>query len=449
LSERELQRGWVLDRVLEGIWLVGEAAAVLGVSERHTWRLLAAYREEGIAALAHGNRGKKPVHALPDEVKTRVVELAQDGYRGVNHCHLTELLGDREGIALSRSSVRRILGGAGIRSPRKRRPPRHRRRRERREQEGMLLQMDGSQHDWLEGRGPRLCLIGAIDDATGKVPSGLFRCQEDAQGYFLLTRDIVETHGIPQAVYHDRHGIFQRSKKDRESLEEQLAGKRQLTQFGRLMEELGITSISSMSPQARGRIERLWGTFQDRLVSELRLAGASTLEEANRVLQDFLPRFNQQFPVPAAQEGSAYRKPEKNFNPEEHFCFKYTRTVGLDNVVRLHEHRIQVLPTGGRFSYARARVEVQERMDGSIAVYYQGTCLATREAPSEAPQLRVRDNSYNRSNARQQPGPVASASYDKKASRSQATGPRAPAPDHPWRRSFKTQRRRLTFSRNT
>ena len=131
-----------------------------------------------------------------------------------------------------------------------------------------------SRHDWLEKRGPYLTLVGAIGDATGNVPYGLFRDEEDAQGYFLLLCRIVASHGIPMALYHDGHGIFERSKKEPESLEEQLEGKRKPTQFGRLMEELGITSITSRSPQAKGRIERLWGTFQDRLVSELRLAGA-------------------------------------------------------------------------------------------------------------------------------------------------------------------------------
>ena len=165
-----------------------EAVEVLGLSLRHVRRLLAAYRKEGAAALAHGNRGRKPSHALAAGMKRQVLKLAQSTYQGCNNQHFTELLAEREGISLSRSSVRRILLEAGIRSPRKRRPPKHRSRRERYPQEGMLLQTDGSRHDWLEGRGPWLSLIGAIDDATGRVPHALFRYQEDAQGYFLLLR---------------------------------------------------------------------------------------------------------------------------------------------------------------------------------------------------------------------------------------------------------------------
>ena len=173
---------------------------------------------------------------------------------------------------------------------------------------GSVLQIDGSRHDWLQGRGPYLTLIGAVDDATGTVPFALFRQQEDAHGYMLMLKDIIDHHGVPLALYSDRHGIFQRSPKEPESLAEQLRGRRDPTQFGRALEELDIRLILGHSPQAKGRIERIWGSFQDRLVSELRLAGASTIEQANKVLWNFLPRFNQRFGVAPAQPGSAYRQ---------------------------------------------------------------------------------------------------------------------------------------------
>jgi len=424
----------MLNQVEMGRMRGWEAAEVLALSLRHARRLLAAYRKEGAQALAHGNRGRKPHNALDEGLKKQVVELARSTYAGCNFQHFTELLAEREDIALSRSSVRLILFGAGIRSPRKRRPPKHRSRRERYPREGMLLQIDGSRDDWLEGRGPYLTLVGAIDDATGKVPYGLFRGQEDAQGYTLLLDRIVENDGIPGALYHDGHGIFERSKREPESLEEQLMGRRESTQFGRIMEELGIISITSSSPQAKGRIERLWGTFQDRLKSELRIAGAKTIEEANRVLWDFLPRFNQRFAVPAAQPGTAYRQPGEGFIPEEVFCFKYRRTVGPDNVVRLGEHRLQIMPTNGRSSYARAKVEVHERMDGSLAVYYQGQCLAAKPAPPEAPLLRAR-NIKRAMPGGTESGEVKIATPARKSSQPKA--PWKPGPDHPWRRPFK------------
>jgi len=299
----------------------------------------------------------------------------------------------------------------------------------------MLLQIDGSRDDWLEARGPYLSLVGAIDDATGKVPYALFRDEEDAQGYTLLLRHIVEGQGIPEALYHDGHGIFQRSRKEPETLEEQLTGRRKPTQFGRMMEELAIISITSLSPQAKGRIERLWGTFQDRLKSELRIAGAKTIEEANRVLWDFLPRFNQRFAVAAREPGLAYRPVPDGFNPDDVFCFKYQRSVGKDNVVRFGGHRLQIIPTNGRLSYVKANVEVHERMNGSLAVYYKGQCLLTRSAPPEAPLLRVRNTARfipGASDSRELAHHVAVQTAKPKTNR-----PYKPAPDHPWRRPFR------------
>ena len=435
MNRKEQRRLVVLNQVDRDGMTGREASEVLGLSLRHVRRLLSAYRKEGAQALAHGNRGRKPYNALDEGVRRKVSELGWSTYAGCNNQHTTELLAEREGIILSRSSVRRILLGAGIRSPRKRRAPKHRSRRERYPKEGMLLQIDGSRHDWLEGRGPYLTLIGAIDDATGKVPYALFREQEDAQGYFLMLRHIVDGCGIPMALYHDGHGIFERSKGEPASLEEQLKGRRKPTQFGRLMEELGITSILSRSPQARGRIERLWGTFQDRLTSEFRLAGASTLDEANQVLWGFLPRYSQRFAVPAAQPGSAYRKPEETFIPEEVFCFKYYRRVGTDNVVRFGEHRLQIIPCNSRLSYARAKVEMHERMDGSLAVYYQGHCLATKPAPPEAPLLRARNMERvipGMTNSDELAVPIITV---KKPSQPKTQW--KPGPDHPWRRPFK------------
>lgn len=432
LNKKEQRRLMVLNEVERGVLVGWQAAEVLGLSLRQVRRLVAAYRKEGAAGLAHGNRGRKPRHALRADVKEDVVALADSKYTGFNTQHFTELLVEREGIGLSRSSVRRILLGAGIGSPRKRRAPKHRSRRERYPQEGMLLQVDGSRHDWLEGRGPWLSLVGAIDDATGKVPYALFREQEDAQGYFLLLQHIVQDYGIPQSLYHDCHSIFLVSERVPLSLEEQLNGKRQPTQFGRLMQELGITSIAALSPQAKGRIERLWGTFQDRLVSELRLAGARTIDEANRMLGGFLPRHNSKFAVPPAQLGLAYRKPGREFIPDEVFCFKYHRTVGVDNVVRFGEHRLQIMPSNGRLSYARAKVEVQERLDGSLAVYYQGQCLATKPAPPEAPLIRARK-------LRRVPALAGTQTATAPVSTSQSSPPEhhnttKPALDHPWRR---------------
>jgi transposase len=380
----------VFNRVLGGQLTVLEAAGLLALSERQAQRILAAYREEGAAALAHGNRGRQPVNALSAELKAKVVELTRTRYAGCNYQFLSELLDEHDAIAISRSSVRRILLAEGIASPKTHRAPKHRRRRERYPQEGMLLQIDGSRHQWLEERGPWLTLILAVDDATSKHPAGLFREQEDAHGYFLLLEEIVRRHGRPLALYHDRHGIFIPNRGRGETIAEQLAGRREPTQFGRLLEELGISSIGAHSPQAKGRVERGFGTLQERLVFALREAGAKTVEEANRVLTSFLPKFDKRFAVEPAQSGMAYRALAPGLRPKEVFCFKYLRVVGADNTVKLGEHRLQLLASRERASYAKARVEVHERLDGSLAVYHEGKSLAIKEAPKEARALRAR-----------------------------------------------------------
>ena len=197
LTTGEQARIQVLNGVTAGEVTVGVAAQLMGVSERHTWRLLAAYRKEGASAIAHGNRGRRPSTTTDTPRRQRVRELAEGPYAGLNHTHLTEMLSEREGIDLSRSTVRRILLAAGVRSPRPRRASRRYSRRERYPQEGMLLQVDGSRHNWLQGRGPYLTLVGAVDDATGRVPAALFRQHEDAQGYLLMLREVIERHGVP------------------------------------------------------------------------------------------------------------------------------------------------------------------------------------------------------------------------------------------------------------
>jgi transposase len=415
LNDKEQKRLKVMNLTIGGKISRKQAAEVLGLSLRHTKRMAAAYREEGAAALAHGNRGQLPAHALKAEVKLKVAQLACSKYVGFNFSHLTEMLEERENTRLSRSSVRRILLKEGLQSPRRHRAPKHRSRRPRFPQEGMLLQIDGSPHDWLEGRGPVLCLIGAIDDATGKALYAHFQETEDSRGYFRLLEVITHKYGIPLALYHDRHSIFELTPDKLPSIEDQLAGKKPLTQLGRLLEELGINSISANSPQAKGRVERLWNTFQDRLASELRLAGANTMEEANLFLSDFLPRFNRRFAVKAGDPQLAYRQLWQDFKPQEYFCFKYDRTVGADNVVQFGPRRLQILPSPGRASYARCKVQIHQGLDDGLAVYHEGKKLSLREAPLEPARLREVINFTSAT------GKV----YTK------------PAPDHPWRAFFK------------
>ena len=273
LNQREQTPLHVLNTVVEHQLPVCQAAEIMGVSDRHVWRMLAAYRKEGAAALAHGNRGRRPRNAVSDAEAAAVVQLASTTYAGANQTHLAELLRDREGIDLSRRTVHRILTRAGIPSPRKRRPPRYRVRRQRMPQEGMLVQVDGSYHPWLGKGVPYFTLLLAVDDATGIVVNAVFRPEEDTRGYFTLMEGLIQRWGIPLALYGDRHGVFKFSGNPRH-----IQPPVEATHFSRAMVELGIQQIFARSPQAKGRVERMAGTFQDRLVTELRLADARTID---------------------------------------------------------------------------------------------------------------------------------------------------------------------------
>lgn len=389
LNRKEQTRGKILTIVLEGRCTTKEAAELLQVSERHLLRLKKGFREEGPGALAHGNRGRRPGHALGDRLRQEVVGLAMSVYAGYNHSHLQELLEEEHALKLSRRSVSRILTVAGLRSPRKRRVRRHRARRAPLPRAGMMLQVDGSRHDWLEGRGRQLVLIGAVDDATSELVHALFREEEDAAGYLTLLRETVRKRGVPISWYSDRHGIFSRNDKEPWTLAEELAGRRQPTQVARALEELGINLILARSPQAKGRVERCWGTLQDRLVKELRRAGASTLDEANAVLKTYLPRFRKRFAHQPAEPQSAYRSRPPGTDLQAVCSFHYYRRVANDNTVRLEERLVQIPPGPGGRSYAGCRVQVQERLDGSLAVVYQSGVVARQPASSPSP-LRAR-----------------------------------------------------------
>ena len=381
MNQQEQARIQVLNSVLEHRLPIAQAAEIMGVSERHTKRLLAAYRKHGAAARAHGNRGRKPHNAVPETAAAVVVRLASNGYAGANHSHFTELLREPEGIDLSRPTVRRILVRAGIGSPRSRRSQQHRFRRWRMPREGMLVQIDGSEHPWLEDRGPKLTLLIAVGDATGTVAQAVFRTTEDTRGYPVLLEGLVRQWGIPLAIYSDRHAAFKYNARKKPVPVE-------TTQFARVMRELGIQQIFAPSPQAKGRVERMLETFQDRLVTELRLAKATTIQKANGVLERFVPRFNAQFGVPAEQPDTAYRPADPNTSLAEILCFKHSRKVAKDNTVKYNWRTLQLLPGQERRSYAGAQVEVLEHTDGSLRLRHEGRIISSREAPRSPGALR-------------------------------------------------------------
>lgn len=434
LNRKEQKRLKVMNEVLAARLTGLEAAELLGLSLRQTRRLISAYRREGAAALAHGNRGRAAPNKLDSAVATEIVRLAQTDYRDYNDCHFTEELAERHGIVVSVSTVRRLRRGQGLGSPRKRRAPRQRQRRQRYPRAGMLLQVDGSQHDWLEGRGPWLTLHAAIDDATGEVPWAVFREQEDATGYALLLHHISQTHGLPLALYADRHTIFQSPREA--TLAEQLAGVEPRTHLGRLLERLHVELIGARSPQAKGRVERLFGTLQDRLVKELRRAGATNLAEANAVLAAYLPRFNQRFMQEPAEPGSAYRPRLTRAEANDRICFTYSRTVANDHTLSLFGQKVALPSLPTPLNLARRRVELRHRLDGRLAVLYQGQRVALiQPAEPGPPRLEVFVPAAQHlpepqpSQPPRLPAPAAPAA-------SRRPQPPKPAADHPWRRPY-------------
>lgn len=434
LGTTEQKRATVLNHVLAGSLKLDEGAALLGLSVRQLKRLKSRYRQRGPAGLLHGNRGRAPWQAVPLEQQARIRALAEGRYLGFNHQHLTEMLQEHEQLPFHRTTVRRILLAAGLRTPRVRRPPHHRGRRDRMTREGMLLQADGSRHRWLGPEGPFLTLIGAIDDATGTVPGAVFRENEDAQGYLEVLHQVVRTKGIPLGLYVDHHGIFQRHGNRQSSLEAELRASPVLTQVGRALQELGIQLIFAQSPQAKGRVERLWGTLQDRLVSELRLAEVHSLAEANRVLARYLKRFNRQFAVPAADPTCAYEPVPAGFKLDRIFCYKYERLVHPDNTVHLDGREIQLLPLPERRSWVRARVEVHEHFDGAIAIYYRNTRIPSRAAPATATRIRAREGARLGAGLPDRPAPPTPARGEL-----QPKPPWKPPRTHPWHMTYQNR----------
>ena len=436
LDARAQHRLYVLNHVLTGGLTAEEAARVLELSVRQVRRLLRRYRADGSAALVHGNRARAPAHRTPDAVRERVVDLATTTYVGVNHAHLAELLAEREGISVAERTLRRILAEGGVRPVHTRRPARHRSRRERMPREGMLLQVDGSRHRWFGPDLPFATLVAGIDDATGRVPGGTFRAQEDAVGYFTTFAQTAQRHGLPGAVYSDRHGIFIVERNRPPTLAEQLTGKRSLTQVGRSLDEAGVAWIGAHSAEAKGRVERLWGTLQDRLVTELRLAGITTIEAANAFLPGFLDRHNARFAVPAANPTSAWRPWPAGLSAEAVFCFHYPRRVGRDSTVSWPDGDLALPQRSDGRSWAGRSVIVQERLDGSLWVSHDGLCVPVTTAPADPGQLRARHQS------RTAEGPPDRDVLP--AVRAVTPAPRrgrTPGPDHPWRGRYAGQDR--------
>ncbi len=358
---------------------------LLGVSPRQIRRLRARFRQEGFEAALHGNTGRSPANRTDPATLERILALVgpEGKYHDLNVCHLQDLLEQQEQISIGRSTLDRLLKEAGLRQAGKAPAPMHRRKRLRRPAEGMLLQIDASPFDWLEGRRPKATLLGAIDDATGRVVYLHFRPTEDQIGYLLLLRSVASSYGLPMSIYHDRHTILRSPKEP--TLEEELAGQTPRSQIQRVMAELGIEAIPAGSPQAKGRIERLWGTLQDRLTKELRLAGIRTLEAANAFLPTFVEQYNARFAKAPEDPDSAWVPLLSNLDTNYYFAIRETRKVRSDHCVSYSGRLLQLLPGPKDPSLVEESVSVHVVPEGDVYLYHGKRPVPYRQLASSKP----------------------------------------------------------------
>jgi transposase len=373
LRMKEVNRLKIVQGYMDGKIEIEEAARILKRRPRSVYRMLRKVREKGPEGILHGNRNRLSPRRVSESIRKKLIELALGKYRDINDTHLCEILRESEGIFLGRETLRGILRKGGIAPKRKVKRRKYRSRRERKEAFGMMIQVDASPHDWLEGRGPWLTLVGGIDDATAHVWAH-FEEAETTWGYLDLMEEMFHTRGVPLSLYADHHSIFHTTREP--TIIEQLKDAVPLTQFGRAMEELGISLIKAWTPQAKGRIERLWGVFQDRLVVALRLAGANTLEQAREVLKRFLKEYNRRFCRLPKKAEAAFRKTPPKAELHNILCIKETRSVRKDHTVSFEGLVLQIPPSKMYPCLADRKVDVREYRDAHIEIAYRDRVVA-------------------------------------------------------------------------
>lgn len=409
----ELKRLHVIQKVLEGIIKQGEAAEILLLSGRQIRRIVKRIRTEGNRGIIHRSRGKRSNRRIADKIRERVINLYRTQYEGFGPTLASEKLLERNKIEISDETLRKWLIEAGDWKKRRRHRG-HRQWRERKHHYGEMVQMDGSHHDWFEGRGPWCVLMGYIDDATGRAFGRFYEYEGTMPAMDSFKRYIGE-YGLPMSVYLDKHTTYKSPAKA--SIEDQLNDSPALSEFERALKELGVEVIHANSPQAKGRIERLFGTFQDRLVKEMRLRGIRTIQEANRFLEEYLPGYNERFAVCPKRKDNLHRPVGRGVNLDEILCLKTKRVLRKDFTVAHNCKLYQV-----EDYITTPKVIVQDRLDGSVHITYKNRTLRFREI-SERPVPEKK------------PSPVA-----------RMRKPSTPPTDHPWR-NFKFGKHRYERGR--
>ena len=416
MSVKELRRVHVIRQTMEKKLTQVQAGTLLGLTPRHIRRLLARVTQAGDHGLVHRGRGTPSNRRIPETVKTKALKLCEKQYGDFGPTLAAEKLTERHGIAVSAETVRGWFLATGVTHFQRRKRP-HRAWRERRAHVGELVQLDGSHHDWFEGRGPRCVLMAYIDDASSRVYARFYAYEGTIPAMDSFMR-YGQQYGIPLALYADKHSTYQSPAPP--TVEEQLAGVKPLSQFGRALGELGVELIPAHSPQAKGRVERLFQTFQDRVIKEMRLAGVSTLEAANRFLDGYLPIYNRRFSVQPAQPADLHRPRPTSRELDRSLCIKTTRGLRRDWTVAHHGHLYQV-----RTNIRATHVQVEERVDGTMRMTHKGRALV-----------------YHAITARPVKAVEAKTVHPPRC-------PVTPRPDHPWRQRLWPERTRSAAATGT
>ena len=414
MSRRELERVEVMGRVASGDLQVKDGAVILGLSYRQAKRVWRRYRESGAEGLRHGHAGQESNRGKPGKLRRRVLGLIRRKYSGTEVERFgptlaAEHLAEEDGIALDHETLRRWMLAAGLWSRRRRRK-KHCQRRERKLHFGELVQLDGSFHEWLEGRGPGGCLMDMVDDATGTTQAQMGN-EETIWAAVGVLRMWIQNYGVPRALYTDWKNVYKRKA----TPGEQLRGEVPVTQFGRMCQKLGIEIIAASSPQAKGRVERKHGTHQDRLIKKMRRKQIASHQGANQYLrQEYLPQNNRRFAQTAAHPEDYHRRKPSGRELDEIFRLESERRISNDWVIQYEGRCLQLEAGQRRYGPTKSKALVCESEDGSLAVYYRGERIGfheiaepTRKMLSE-PDLR----------------------------RTGISGRGKPKPDHPWRRGY-------------
>jgi len=425
MSHQEQSRLEVMRLYIDGHIKQKEAARRMGLSTRQVRRLAREYRMRGCHALIHGGRGKESNRKIRDKVKQQILSLVRKHYPDFGPTFAAEKLAENHGLTVSHETLRQWMIADGLWHPRQKKQAVFHPMRERRPRVGELVQIDGSPHDWFEGRAPKCTLIVFIDDATSQLLDLQFYPAETTQAYMDSLKRYLKCHGRPVALYSDRHGVFTVNAKDAQSGE-------QLTQFGRALKTLDIESIPANSPQAKGRVERANQTLQDRLVKEMRLAGIRSMEEGNTFLEQYMEKHNQKFAVQPADQLDAHRpvlhdEQELGLIFSIHHKRKLSRNLSLQYNNTVYQLNIK----GIGYAMRGAMVTVCESFDGTVTLLYNGKeQLYTTYKRGEKPQPVADDKTINQA--------VDQAIFKQKANHK-------PRPDHPWRKPCLPQKQKRTL----